>query len=153
VSETPYTQQDLVAEAAVCREALSLQPSVADLERSLPDTYIASQRADDGTGPTYGDLLDADGIAALSHATHGLIIGAADVSEWAVLLGAARLVPQEPFAVRSTTGGYEVAVQVAVSDEFTDADRAELLDTIRRAAEAAACRALSMKPAAQQGAA
>ena len=77
---------------------------------------------------------------------HDLITGAADVSEWAITLGAAGLTPHEPYAIRSL-GEYDVAVQIATTGQLTDTARDELLDAIREAVLEASCRVLCMKPA------
>ena len=84
----PYTNADLRAEAASCLHALSIRPTPGDIHRSLPGTYIDSHRTNDG-GATWDDLLDPAGMGAAVAEIHALIEGAADVSEWAVNLGAA----------------------------------------------------------------
>lgn len=75
MTDRPYTDDDVRDEAVLLGVALGCTPSVADLERSLPGQYVPSRRAEDGTGPTYGDLLDADGITALANAVHERITG------------------------------------------------------------------------------
>lgn len=92
MTDLPYTDADLRAEAASCLNALSVLPTVQDIQRSLPGTYIDSHRTDDG-GATWDDLLDSDGMGTAIGKIHALIDGAADVSEWAVNLGADNLCP------------------------------------------------------------
>jgi hypothetical protein len=91
-TDLPYTDTDLRAEAASCLAALSIGPTAPDIRRSLPGTYVDSHRTEDG-GATWDDLLGEEGLGAAAGKIHGLVDGAADVSEWAINLGADGLEP------------------------------------------------------------
>jgi hypothetical protein len=96
VTERPYTAADLIAEAASCHQALSIPPTPADIRRSLPDAYIDSHRTENsGREATWGAVVGEDGLGAPVGEIHALIEGAADLSEWAVNLGADGLEPEE----------------------------------------------------------
>lgn len=94
-TDRPYTDDDLRSEAAICLLGLSTSPNVADIRRWLPGAYVDSRREDDGSGHTWGDLLDEGGLSEVSDKVHALIEGAADVTRWAVNLGADGLQPDE----------------------------------------------------------
>ncbi|MFC9700890.1 hypothetical protein ACFTWD_09385 [Streptomyces sp. NPDC056943] len=96
MTERPYTDEDLRAEAASCLAALSIPPTTADIRRSLPDTYIDSHRTpDSGSEATWTAVLGEDALGTPTGEIHALIEVAADVSEWAVNLGADDLVPYD----------------------------------------------------------
>lgn len=141
----PYTDADLRAEAASCLNALAILPTVQDIQRSLPGTYVDSHRTDDG-GATWDDLLDAAGVGTAVGEIHALIDGAADVSAWAITLGAAGLQPVADIGVRLTTGGHPIAVQIAIDPELTDAARDELIRELTTVITATASRVLGCTP-------
>lgn len=94
MTDLPYTDADLRAEAASCLSALGALPTAADIRRSLPDTYIDSHRTPaSGREATWAAVVGEDGLGVLADEIHALIDGAADVSEWAVNLGADGLQP------------------------------------------------------------
>ena len=70
-----------------------------------------------------------------------------ELVHWAEALVDADLTPHPAFAFRSTTTGYEVAVQVATTDALRDGARAELLAELRKALDATICRVLGYRPA------
>lgn len=94
-----YTDQDLRSEAAHCINALSTSPDVADILRWLPGAYVDSYREDDGSGQTWGDILDNEGLAAVARKIHNLINGAAATPWWAVDLGADQLEPSHEHVI------------------------------------------------------
>jgi hypothetical protein len=69
-----------------------------------------------------------------------------DLVRWAEALVDADLTPHPAFAFRSTTTGYEVAVQVATTDALRDNARAELLAELRKAFDATICQVLGYRP-------
>ncbi|WP_432010145.1 hypothetical protein [Streptomyces cucumeris] len=94
MTDRPYTDADLRAEAASCLSALSIRPTPQDIRRSLPDTYIDSHRTpDSGRDATWADVVGEDGLDAPAGEIHALVEGAADVSGWAIQLGADGLRP------------------------------------------------------------
>ncbi|MEW2187800.1 hypothetical protein AB0900_31415 [Streptomyces cellulosae] len=92
-ADRPYTDDDIRTEAAICLLGLSTTPDVADIRRWLPGAYVESHREDDGSGHTWGDLLNENGLGEVTSKVHALIEGAADVSVWAINLGADGLQP------------------------------------------------------------
>jgi len=102
----PYTDDDLRAEAARQHAASFQPPAVASVGAAMEESFVEHsivlrRRADDSTeaaGLTWRGLLprQADNGEAYSTAQaeiHDLITGAADLSEWAVRLGAEGLEP------------------------------------------------------------
>jgi hypothetical protein len=101
-TDLPYTEADLRSEAANQHAELTTDPDFVGVGESMQDTYVPSTvtEPDPGqeTGSTWGELLpyEADGgdaFNAVQRKIHDLINGAADVSEWAVNLGADGLEP------------------------------------------------------------
>jgi hypothetical protein len=93
VIEQPYTDDDLRAEAA---RQLSAHGPGAGREQTyaaMLDALIESTR--DTGGPTWSEALEASALNAPADAINSLINGAADVSQWAVNLGADGLQPEE----------------------------------------------------------
>jgi hypothetical protein len=129
VSERTYTDADLRAEAA----------------RQLDDANALGILADMAIRAPW-NALDPDTFNQAHSAVVRLVETAADTSAWAVALGAAGLEPHEPHAVRSATGGWEVAVQVATNPQITSAARERLLAEIRAAVDDAVCRVLGQHP-------
>lgn len=83
-----YTDQDIRSEAAHCLLALSSLPTVPDLLRWLPGAYVDSYREDDGSGQTWGDVLDNEGLAKVARQIHELIAAVMPLPFWAVNLHA-----------------------------------------------------------------
>jgi hypothetical protein len=140
VTDRPYTDADLIAEAARQHHDLTEDPDYMGVGEQMEYQTITS-----APGLTWDQLGDDDYDSA-QEAIHDLIGSAADTSRWAVTLGAAGLTPNEPFAVRSTTGGWQVAVQVATNPEIRDDAHTRLLAEIRTAVDDAVCRVLGMLP-------
>jgi hypothetical protein len=145
MTDRPYTDDDLIAEAARQHHELTEDPDFMGVGEQMQGQEVTP----DG-GVNWNDFRD-ETFDAAQRSIHDLITGAADVSEWAVKLGAAELTPHEPLAVRSTTGGWEVAVQVATNPGLTDNARVELLNAIRAAVEETTCRVLGMTPVTRIG--
>lgn len=94
MTNRPYTDSDLRTEAAVALAALGTLPTPADIRRSLPDAYIESRRtSESGREATWAGVLGETGLGVPVGEIHALVEGAADVSEWAVNLGADGLEP------------------------------------------------------------
>lgn len=163
MTDRPYTDEDLRAEAARQHLVLTEDPDFMGVGEAMEDRYVESTFVDgdedepDGeTGSTWGELLpynhdDGNAYNAAQRAIHDLINGAADVSEWAIQLGAAGLTPHPAMAWQSTTGGYDVAVQVATTRMLTDDARDELITEIRKAVSETVCRVLGHKPVSEAG--
>lgn len=103
MTDQPYTDADLRAEAAMQYDELTTDPDFMGVGESMQDTAVESTHpdpdAENDTGRTWGELLpyqDDDGkaYAAAQEKIHDLISGAADLGEWAVNLGADGLEPE-----------------------------------------------------------
>ena len=143
--DRPYTDADLRAEAARQYHELTEDPDHGCVGEGMTNSVIHSRA--NWNSKAWWHSLNEDDRDLAQDAIHDLISGAADVSEWAVTLGAAGLTPHEPYAIRSVTGEWEVAVQVATTGQLTDDARAELLPAIREAVDTVVCRVLGHKPA------
>lgn len=118
MSDRPYTDADLRHEAARLHARAATKAD--ELIRPLV------QRK-------WGEQADPEAIDEACDEIVTLLDGAADVSDWAITLGAARLRPVRTHAVRLTTGGYPVAVHIAIDPELTDAARDELTAELTKA--------------------
>ncbi|WP_405699152.1 hypothetical protein OG209_05485 [Streptomyces sp. NBC_01383] len=132
MSEKPYTDDDLRAEAASCRQALSSPPTPDDIRRSLPDTYIDSHRTESsGREATWAVAVGDDGLDAAVGEIHALIEGAADVSEWAVNLGADGLEPVGlNLNINDSVGEHRVRLHFAFAPDMDKAKRREVMDLV-----------------------
>lgn len=129
--EKPYTDEDLRSEAALCLRALGSSPTVADILRWLPGAYVESRRNEDRSGDTWGDLLDSTGLAGVARTIHDLTSGAADLSEWAVNLGADGLVPVGlNLNINDSSGKHRVRLHFAFAPDMDKATRQEVMDLV-----------------------
>ncbi|MFH8581691.1 hypothetical protein [Streptomyces zaomyceticus] len=87
MTERPYTDEDLRAEAARQHSTLTEAPDYVDVGEAMEDRMVTP----DGN-VEWGDFTD-ETHAEAQRSIHDLISGAADVSEWAVNLGADGLEP------------------------------------------------------------
>ncbi|MFB6626472.1 hypothetical protein ACFCWD_28890 [Streptomyces sp. NPDC056374] len=101
MTERPYTDADLRAEAARQHAALTEDPDFVGVGEQMEDARVGSVEAKgDGSGRTWAELLadegDWDGpYEEAQGRIHDLINAAADVSDWAVALGADGLEPSD----------------------------------------------------------
>ncbi|WP_406419994.1 hypothetical protein [Streptomyces sp. NBC_00842] len=94
MTDQPYTEDDLRAEAASQHAGLTEDPEFMCIGEAMDDDIVAS--TEDGPNLTWGDLLpDEDAFNTAQKRIRDLIVGAADLSEWAVNLGADGLEPDE----------------------------------------------------------
>jgi hypothetical protein len=136
MSQQPYTNADLRAEAASCLSALGTLPTAADIRRSLPDAYIDSHRTpDSGREATWAAVVGEDGLGVPVDEIHALIEGAADVSKWAIQLGAAGLTPHPAMGWYCTTSGWDAAVQIATHPDLRPDLAAEIQTAVRAAVD------------------
>lgn len=100
----PYTEDDLRAEAARQHATLTEDPEFMCVGEAMQDAEVESHlppaEADGAEGIHWGELLpyEADGGEAFNTAQRkidDLIRGAADISDWAVNLGADGLEPYD----------------------------------------------------------
>ncbi|MFG2900947.1 hypothetical protein ACGFZH_28160 [Streptomyces zaomyceticus] len=89
MTERPYTDDDLRAEAARQHATLTEDPDYVGVGEAMEDRMVTP----DGN-VEWGDFTDETHDAA-QHSIYDLITGATNVSEWAVALGADGLVPYD----------------------------------------------------------
>ncbi|MFD5384341.1 hypothetical protein ACFWMG_05090 [Streptomyces sp. NPDC127074] len=112
MTDHPYTDDDLRAEAARQHKTLTEDPDFMGVGEQMEDSPIESTTAlvDAPVGPTWGEALTEDGYDAAQRKIHDLITSAADVSDWAISLGADGLEPDDH------------TIQLAVGDRTDSAD-------------------------------
>ncbi|MGW4028210.1 hypothetical protein ACWEFL_02640 [Streptomyces sp. NPDC004838] len=148
--DTPYTEDDLRAEAARQHRDLTRDHDAMGVGEQMDGESIPSTVID--LEPETGEPLELcrawshltdDDFDAAQRSIHGLITGAADTSAWAIALGATGLAPGPSLAYQSTTAGtYDVAVHVATGPHLRDAARDELLAELADAISATVTRVL-----------
>ncbi|WP_030319662.1 hypothetical protein [Streptomyces flavochromogenes] len=130
----PYTDDDLRAEAARQHAALIEDPDFVGVGEQMADTEIDSllppAEADGAQGPCWDDALDEDQFDEAQRAVHDLINGAADVSEWAVNLGADGL---EPSDQQLHIGDSRVRIHFAFAPDMSEVDRRDFVALIASA--------------------
>lgn len=120
----PYTEEDLRAEAARQHADLTRDPDFVRVGEQMEDTQVKGTQ-------TWGSLLaglpDPDGVAdayeVAQCAIHDLITGAADVSEWAVTLGADGLEPEAHAITLDGDGEPLVRLHLAFHPDMDDVAR------------------------------
>jgi hypothetical protein len=95
MNDRPYTDDDLRAEAARQLSAHGPSTSPEQVYAAMLDARIESS----ADGSTWSELLDAPELDSPANAIRGLIKSAADVSEWAVNLGADGLEPSDEHVI------------------------------------------------------
>lgn len=146
MTDHPYTGADLRAEAARQLKNATEDPDFGGISEQMEGHKIPSR------GDFHWDQLGEDDFDTAKRKIDDLLSDAADVSEWAIQLGAANLTPHPAMAWQSTTGGYDVAVQVATTPDLTDDARDELLSEIRKTVGETVCRVLGLKPVSEAAA-
>ncbi|MEV7470432.1 hypothetical protein AB0O20_28605 [Streptomyces kronopolitis] len=97
MSQQPYTDDDLKAEAARQHYVLTSQLNGRQVLSRMLDAPVSSTCSADGTddGLTWDEALNCDQLGDPEQAITDLIRRAADVSDWAVRLGADGLEPED----------------------------------------------------------
>ncbi|MGC5534299.1 hypothetical protein [Streptomyces sp. SR-10] len=97
MTEKPYTDDDLRAEAARQHYTATTDPDFMGIGEQMQDSPIESTTAlvDNPVGPTWGEALGDDEFEAAQRAIDSLLGSAVDVSDWAVSLGADGLEPDD----------------------------------------------------------
>jgi hypothetical protein len=116
VTDLPYTDDDLRIEAARQHVALTEAPDFMGVGKQMDDEEWRSLSADDFT--------DAQ------RRIHGLISSAADVSEWAVNLGADGLEPLPEQLTAHTDYGPWFRLHFAVRPDMPDDMRRALVEGV-----------------------
>lgn len=130
MTDRPYTETDLRAEAAICLLALSIPPTTGDILRALPGAYIESRCNNDRSGDTWGDLLDNTSLAEVARTIHDRLALAADLSAWAVNLGADGLQPASLNLWMGPENTPRVRVHFAFAPDMPEDDRARFIEQI-----------------------
>jgi hypothetical protein len=133
-----YTDQDIRSEAAVCLLALSSLPTIPDILRWLPGAYVDSYREEDGSGQTWGDVLDNTGLADVARKIHDLIAEAIPLPQWAIGLHADRLEPSDEHVITLDGGGKPIVrIHFAFEPGMPEEMRTALVEGIGQSIEAA----------------
>jgi hypothetical protein len=138
MTDLPYTDADLRAEAAHQHSGLTEDPDFMGVGEQMEDSFVPSLRAEDSVpslATTWSAALDGDDYGDAQRKIHDLINGAADVSEWAVDLGAAGLTETVTHGWYCQGRGWELAVQIAHRPQIKPEVRDEVESAVRRAVE------------------
>lgn len=99
MADQPYTDRDLRSEAARQHAGATEDVDFMGVGEQMQDAEIESKlppaEADGAAGPHWDELLDEDQFDEAQRKIHKLICRAADVSGWAVDLGADGLEPED----------------------------------------------------------
>jgi hypothetical protein len=137
--ERPYTDADLRAEAARQHAKFTAEPDEGIVGEVMEDGYVPSVETDeDGSARTWAELLEPDGdetpeYAAAQQAVCDLIRDAADVSMWAVTLGADGLEADERVLTIAADGKPFARVHLAFAADYPDEGRDGLIYGIAEA--------------------
>lgn len=121
MTDLPYTDTDLRAEAARQHAGLTEDPDYVGIGEQMDDEIWRG--------------LSEDDYDAAQRSIHDLINGAADVSEWAVNLGAAGLTRTVSMGWYVSGSGWDLAVQIAHLPQIKPEVRDEIESAVRRAVE------------------
>lgn len=146
MSDQPYTINDLIAEAARQHAALTEDPDFVGVGEQMQDSEVASLtpqhttedidgQPNDADGATWQQLLppEADACEAYDLAQnqiYDLITGAADLSKWAVNLGAHGLEPVDTALVTSSKGEERVRLHFAFAPDMDESRRQAVIDLV-----------------------
>ncbi|MFI1472078.1 hypothetical protein [Streptomyces wuyuanensis] len=133
MTDLPYTEADLRAEAARQYMSLTEDPEFMCVGEAMEDRYVQSTVVDEDPdfereGSTWGELLpynhdDGNAYNEAQRKIHNLIRGAADVSEWAVDLGTDGLEPSPNVLNLDGDGGPIVRLHMAFHPDMDERDR------------------------------
>lgn len=134
MTDRPYTDADLRAEAASQHAALTDEPDFMGVGEGMEDAYVGST-LDGDDGKTWAELLpynhdDGNAYNAAQREIHRLISHAADVSEWAVNLGADGLEPLPEQLSAQTGNGPWFRLHFAVRPDMPDDMRRALVEGV-----------------------
>ncbi|WP_075737493.1 hypothetical protein [Streptomyces acidiscabies] len=132
MTDQPYTDADLRAEAARQHATLTEDPDFMGVGEQMEGRYVHYEVIDAEHGdlmPPPGtprwDELGEDEFETAQRKIHDLIDGAADVSEWAVNLGADGLEPEDH--ALDAGDGPRFRVHFAFAPDMSADDRADLI--------------------------
>ncbi|MFI0530282.1 hypothetical protein ACH3XX_09560 [Streptomyces scabiei] len=134
MTDRPYTDDDLRAEATRQHVALTEDPDFMgvgeQMQGSEIDSLLPPEEADDAEGPHWDEALDEDQFSDAQRRIHGLISNAADVSEWAVHLGADGLEPLPEQLTAHTDYSPWFRLHFAVRPDMPDDMRRALVEGV-----------------------
>jgi hypothetical protein len=146
MSDLPYTDDDLRAEAARQHHVLTQDPDFVGIGEQMEDAWVPSvETTEDGSGRTWKQLLVGEGwddedytaFDAAQRKIHDLIKGAADVSQWAVNLGADGLQPSDEHVITLDAGDTPIIrIHFAFEPGMDDDMRTALVEGIGHAINA-----------------
>ncbi|MFJ8144656.1 hypothetical protein ACIQ6R_06225 [Streptomyces sp. NPDC096048] len=133
MTDRPYTDDDLRTEAARQHASLTADPDYVGVGEQMEDRHIQSTVIDEDPdfapeGATWAGALDPEGdgtdvYAEAQRKIHTLINGAANVSEWAVNLGADGLEPSPDVINLDGANGPFVRIHFAFDPAMPVRDR------------------------------
>jgi hypothetical protein len=153
MTDRPYTDTDLRTEAARQHATVTEDPDFVGVGERMQDSEVASLapqhtaedidgQPNDADGVTWSQLLppEADACEAYDLAQnriYDLIQGAADVSEWAVALGADQLQPSTEHEITIEAGRPVARIHFAFEADMPEDMRTSLVEGIGDAINAA----------------
>lgn len=135
-ADLPYTDDDLRAEAARQHRTLTEDPDWVCTGERMEDGPIASHEGGaEGTARTWLEVLGDEGdytgaFESAQRTVHDLITGAADLSEWAIQLGADGLEPLDEQVTAHADGAPWFRLHFAVRPDMPDDLRRALVEGI-----------------------
>ncbi|MER6235919.1 hypothetical protein ABT185_07565 [Streptomyces clavifer] len=127
--DQPYTPADLAAEAARQHAELAKNTDGRQVLVRMLDATVASTLIEDGdTGLTWDEALNCPQFEEPQQAIHDLIVGAADVSAWAVQLGADGLEPEDHTLTVDGDGRPLVRLHCAFHPDLGDISRVAFMN-------------------------
>ncbi|WP_329330828.1 hypothetical protein OIU81_03225 [Streptomyces sp. NBC_01454] len=133
--DKPYTDNDLRAEAARQHAALTGYPEFMCVGEQMADGIVESTQ-EDGAPRNWDSVLrlnadDYEQFDAAQRQVHDLITRAADLSKWAVNLGADGLDPVTGnLNIKDSVGEDRVRIHFAFAPDMDQATRREIVDRI-----------------------
>ncbi|MFJ8785002.1 hypothetical protein [Streptomyces sp. NPDC102476] len=153
MTDRPYTAVDLRAEAARQHATLTEDPDFMGVGEMMQDSEVESLapqhngqdingQPNDADGVTWSQLLppeadDCEAYDLAQNRIYDLINGAADVSEWAVNLGADGLEPSDEHVITLDVGGRPIVrIHFAFEPDMDGDMRTALVEGIGQAIDA-----------------
>jgi hypothetical protein len=133
MTDRPYTDNDLRAEAAAQYATALRDPDFMGIGEQMEDSTVPSTE-DGDTGLTWHELLVPEGggsyeaYGEAQRAIDDLLGKAADVSEWAIDIGAEGLEPLDSVLSMQTNTGPLVRIHFAVRPDMPDHMRRALVE-------------------------
>lgn len=140
MTDRPYTDDDLRTEAARQHYVATLDPDFMGIGEQMDGRFINSSVDDPnpekGSEPVTGrnwDSLNPEDFEAAQHAIDDLLSNAADVSDWAINLGADGLQPEEHSITVDGDGKPIARIHFAFEPGMPDEMRIALVEGIGHA--------------------